>query len=122
PALLLLRRKQHQRVARSAFLETAGPLKVLQLAINPHPGRFRQGNRKRAGCLHHVSGNPPRRLLDVLESNRHSSFYYVPTAPCQLAPGYPLAGVKAAEDSRTPKPCGISTGLKSRASVLECGC
>jgi hypothetical protein len=29
---------------------------------------------------------------------------------------------KAAEDSRTPQPCGSNGTLGKRASVLECGC
>lgn len=50
-ALLLISRQLGQRIARAAFLETAGPLLVIELGENFHSRELAQRDRFRTGGI-----------------------------------------------------------------------
>ena len=52
-----------KRVVRAAFLEAAGALEVVELAVDLHPGELAQRNRLRAGRLVNGAFDALRRLL-----------------------------------------------------------
>jgi hypothetical protein len=71
-APFLIFRQLKQRVARTAFLETACALEIFQLAVNLAAGRFRKGHRLRTGraldCAFDALGGG----LNVLKRNDHA--------------------------------------------------
>ena len=65
PALARPVVQQQQGVARAAFLERPGALEVLQLAINPRPGRLRERDALRTGRDHDGPRDAAAGGLDV---------------------------------------------------------
>ena len=67
-SLFLLGRKLDEGVARAAFLETAGALEVIELAVNLHPGELAQRDRMRAGRFVDGAFDSLRGFFDVVRT------------------------------------------------------
>jgi hypothetical protein len=69
-ALFLFARQLRESVARAAFLEAAGPLLIIELAVNFEPGELAQGNRFSTGRLIDGALDAAAGCFDIGEGNQ----------------------------------------------------
>src|SRR5579864_2187206 len=93
---MLRRRKLQQRIARAAFLEGAGALQIIELAMDVRAGELRQRNRLDAWRFVDAAAYALARGFDVGD-RKHVS----PAGPSQGTDPRPLGGQR--EQDRRPQ-------------------